>query len=178
MCQIFDKLFIKRFCLPFNADVSNYEIGDSRISSCYCGNYNHACCIVQGKEPYYEKGYNVLSYGFNMLGDISGNQPGIHAEHDAINRLKPLTRKKHLQNINMLVIRISKINKLQNSKPCANCIEIMRLLPEKKGYRIKNIFYSDENGNIIKSNLKNLENDNLHYTKFFRKNKGQRKSCA
>lgn len=114
---------------------------------------------------------NILSFGFNMMGDSDGNEPGIHAEHDAINRLKPLGRRKHLQNINMLVIRISKSNKIQNSKPCANCINTMKNLPEKKGYRIKNIYYSNDNGDIVKSNLKNLENEELHYSRFFRKNR-------
>jgi hypothetical protein len=104
-----------------------------------------------------------------MMGDVHGNQPGVHAEHDAINRLKPLKRKKHLQNIHILVIRLSKNNKIQNSKPCANCIENMKTLPEKKGYKLKNIYYSDDNGNIVKSNLRNLENEELHYSRFFRK---------
>ena len=117
------------------------------------------------------KKVNILSYGFNMMSDISGNQPGVHAEHDAINGLRPLRRKKHLQNVNMLVIRVSKNNKLQNSKPCANCIETMRVLPQKKGYRIRNIYYSNENGEIIKSSLQNLEKEELHYSRFFRRNK-------
>jgi cytidine deaminase len=106
-----------------------------------------------------------------MMGDVSGNQPGIHAEHDAINGLKPLRRKKHLQNVNILVVRLSKNNRLQNSKPCANCIETMNILPEKKGYRIKNVYYSNENGEIVKSNLKILENEELHYSRFFRRNR-------
>jgi hypothetical protein len=113
---------------------------------------------------------NILSFGFNMMGDINGNEPGVHAEHDAINRLKPLQRKKHLENVNMLVIRLSKNNKIQNSKPCANCIETMKTLPEKKGYRIKNIYYSDDNGYIVKSSIKNLENEDLHYSRYFRRN--------
>jgi hypothetical protein len=114
------------------------------------------------------KKINILSFGFNMTGDYSKNDPGIHAEHDAINRLKPLHRKKHLHNVNILVIRISKNNKLQSSQPCANCIETMKRLPEKKGYRIRNIYYSNENGEILKSNLKNLEKEELHYSRFFR----------
>lgn len=105
------------------------------------------------------------------MGDTDGNYPGIHAEHDAINRLKPIKRKKHLQNINILVIRVTKSNKLQNSKPCANCIETMKHLPEKKGYKIKNIYYSNENEVIVKSSLTNLEKEELHYSRFFRKNK-------
>ena len=47
--SIFDTLFIKRFCLPVNIDISSYELGDEKITSCVCGNYNHAACILQGK---------------------------------------------------------------------------------------------------------------------------------
>jgi len=104
------------------------------------------------------------------MGDVYGNEPGMHAEHDAINKLKPLGRKKRLQNINMLVIRLSKNNRLQNSKPCANCIRAMKILPERKGYKIQNIYYSDDNGDIIKSNLRILENEELHISRFFRRN--------
>ena len=53
--SIFDTLFIKRFCLPANVDISLYEIGDAKITSCLCGNYNHAACILQGKGCF-EKG--------------------------------------------------------------------------------------------------------------------------
>ena len=125
---------------------------------------------LKGKNANLKKN-NILSFGFNIDSNKSKNDPGIHAEHDAIIGLKPLKRKNHLQNVNMLVIRISKNNKLQNSKPCANCIETMKILPEKKGYRIRNVYYSNENGDIIKSSLKNLESEELHYSKFFRKHK-------
>lgn len=175
MESIFDILFIKRFCLPSNTDISNYENGKSQISSCMCGNYNHVSCIIQGKNYIWKK-VNILNFGFNRIGDIDGNHAGVHAEHDAINKLKPLERKKNLECINMLVVRISKHNKLQNSKPCANCIEIMKILPEKKGYRIRNIYYSNENEEIVKISLKNLENEELHYSKFYRRKKHDNKA--
>jgi hypothetical protein len=101
-----------------------------------------------------------------MLCD-NNNKKGIHAEHNVINKLKPLKRK-HLQNVNLLVIRLSKTNILQNSKPCANCIKIIKTLPSKKGYNIKHIYYSNDDGKIIKSSLSKLENDTLHYTRFYR----------
>lgn len=44
----------------------------------------------------------------------------------------------------------------------------MKILPAKKGYKIKNIYYSDENGLIIKNNLNNLEKEEMHYSRFFR----------
>ena len=172
LMDIINTLFIKRFCLPHNTDITSYESGEQKVSSCLCGHYNHAACIMKGKiRP--DKRANILSFGFNMVGDITGYEPGLHAEHDAINRLRPLTRKKHLQNINILVIRISKNNKIQHSKPCANCIENMRILPERKGYRIKHIYYSNYEGMIVRSTLQQLETEDLHYSRFFRKKKYQ-----
>ncbi len=44
MSQIIDTLFIKRFCLPSNMSLSN-----THLSSCLCGNFNHASCIFEGK---------------------------------------------------------------------------------------------------------------------------------
>ena len=47
MSQIIDTLFTKRFCLPSNA-LPN-DINNSTLSSCLCGNFNHASCIFEGK---------------------------------------------------------------------------------------------------------------------------------
>ena len=102
------------------------------------------------------------------MGDVNGNEAGVHAERDAINKLKPLERKNNLETIDLLVIRMSKHNKLLNSKPCANCIENMKHLPKKKGYNLKNIYYSNENGDIIKTSLRILEKEDLHYSRFYR----------
>ena len=112
---------------------------------------------------------NILSFGFNRTGDSNGHSAGVHAEHDAINKLKPLYKKKRLVPINILVIRVSKSNKLQNSKPCANCIQVMKNLPEKKGYIIKNVYYSNDNSEIVKSSLKILEKEELHYSRYYKK---------
>lgn len=174
MAHVLDMLFIKRFCLPSNIDIQSYETGKSKITSCLCGNYNHASCLLDGYKgnDSLDKA-NILSIGYNTMGDIYGNVPGVHAERDAINKLKPLSRRKRLQPVNMLVIRLTTQNKLQNSKPCANCIREMRLLPEKKGYRIKYIYYSNNHGDIIKRSLDNLENDELHYSRFFRRNRSK-----
>ena len=56
------------------------------------------------------------------MGDDNGKNPGIHAETDALTKLKPLRCDKKLECINILVIRLSKKNNLQSSKPCINCI--------------------------------------------------------
>lgn len=103
------------------------------------------------------------------MGDVNGMEPGIHAEHNAINNLKPTMKTKKLTTVNILVVRFSKNNKLHNSKPCTKCIQTMINLPKTKGYRIKNVYYSDDNGNIIKTNLRTLETDVPYYTRFYRK---------
>ncbi len=104
-----------------------------------------------------------------MMGDSDGIMPGIHAEHNALTKLKPLRIKKKLETINILVIRLSKTNRIQSSKPCDNCIKMMNIIPEKKGYKIQNIYYSDNDGNIIKTTLNNLKNEEPHYSRYYRK---------
>ena len=65
-------------------------------------------------------------------------------------------------------LEFSKTNKLQSSKPCNNCIKIMESIPDKKGYKIQNIYYSNSDGNIVKTNLANLKNDDQHYSRYYR----------
>ena len=104
-----------------------------------------------------------------MMGDSEGLEPGVHAEHNALTKLKPIKIKKNLETINLLVVRFSKTNKLQSSKPCSNCIKILNTIPEKKGYKIQNIYYSNSDGNIVKTNLTNLLNEEQHYSRYYRK---------
>ena len=113
----------------------------------------------------------ILSFGVNQLGDTYGNTPGIHAEFDAISKLIPLKPRKKLENINILVIRLSTKNKIQSSKPCNNCIETMINLPPKKGYKVQNIYYSDMFGDIVKTSLNTLEKEERHYSRFYRNKK-------
>ena len=111
-----------------------------------------------------------LSIGFNRMGNDSGNS-GIHAEHDAIRKLLPLRRKRKKPiNVTLLVVRISNRNKLQTSKPCINCLKIIKTLPQKLGYNIKHIYYSDDNV-LVKTTISELEQEKPHITGFARWNK-------
>jgi hypothetical protein len=164
MNNLLDKMYIKRFCLPSDIDIDNHK--KLNINSCLCGDSNHIACTLKGKGVYGK--VNILSYGINRYKDYDGKQPSIHAECDAIAKLIPLKRKKKLECIDLLVIRLSRINNLQMSKPCINCVQTMKIYPISKGYKINNIYYSDNNGNIIKTNLKSLENSEQHLSKFYR----------
>lgn len=117
------------------------------------------------------KKVRILSYGVNRMGDSDGVTPGIHAEYDAITKLIPLRKRKKLETVNLLVIRLSGKNKLQSSKPCSNCIDTMKTLPEKKGYKIQNIYYSDADGNIVKTTLNNLDSEEKHFSKYYKHKK-------
>lgn len=121
------------------------------------------------------KKVRILSIGVNQMGDSEGTIPGVHAEYDAIQKLPPLNNKKRLKEINILITRFSSKNKTQSSKPCYNCIQKMKWIAPKRGYKIHDICYSDGNGNIVKTNLNYLERDELHYSSGYLYNKSKTK---
>ena len=99
------------------------------------GMYNHVAMIFEKNN--YEQ---PLCYGTNYLVDLNDNR-SIHAEHDALLRLKKNFSKK-LKKINLLVIRYTNTYKLTTSKPCIFCLEKMKGLALQKGYKIHKVYYS------------------------------------
>jgi|694.fasta_scaffold137438_4 hypothetical protein len=165
--NIMDTMFLKRFCLPSNTDLDEFKNNNMVASKCICGNYFHVSCVFQGK-------YNILSIGMNKYADVDGTMPSIHAEHDAILRLPCLKNKnkKKKVKINLLVIRFLKTYTLANSKPCLNCIQNMIEIPKKRGYKIEDIYYSENNNTIIKTNINKLLNEKAHHiTSYYRNNR-------
>lgn len=118
----------------------------------------------------------ILAYGTNYIGNEEGSDPGIHAECDVLGKLTPLKYKKKLEPINLLVIRLSKTNKIQSSKPCKNCIQSMKTMPIKKGYKLQNIYYSDGQDNLIRTTLDILEKEEPHYSRYYKRREYQVKS--
>jgi len=99
---------------------------------------------------------NVLSYGINTYDD-SRSEGTTHAEINAIkNIISHSNNKKHLVGIDILVIRTSNTGKIGMSKPCVKCIIDLSTLPQKKGYLLKNIYYSTNDGTIVRTSIKNL----------------------
>jgi hypothetical protein len=93
---------------------------------------------------------------------------GVHAEEEALLKLKTNTKRVKTQ-INVVVIRVSMTNRLQPSKPCESCIKKMRALSNKKGYKIREIWYSDKDNKLTKTTLEILEKEeNKHITKYYR----------
>jgi len=55
----------------------------------------------------------------------------------------------------MFVIRVNNTGNLVNSKPCNTCIYYMQL------YGIKSVYYSNEDGEIIKEKIINISSDHM-----------------
>ena len=81
-------------------------------------------------------------------------------------KIKKENRK--LITVDLLVIKTDKNLCLKNSKPCQKCIEHMARLP-KYGYRMRYVYYSNSEGEIIKKNFTDLYHDkNAHISRRFR----------
>ena len=88
-----------------------------------------------------------------------------HAEIDAINHLPPQPNKHKLIKIDLLVIRTTNHANIRMSKPCYHCIIQMHTLPQKKGYLINNIYYSNENGIINKTTLPKIIKEDIYISR-------------
>lgn len=113
----------------------------------------------------------ILSVGLNEMGDNQRKIPGIHAEHNCMLKLPNNPHPQHgkkRKKVNMLILRMNKMGKLQPSKPCARCIEKIQIYTNQKGYKIKNIYYSDQQQtNLAKTTITELSNDmNKHHSIF------------
>ena len=125
------------------------------------GAYKHVACIFKK----HGKQYRILALGHNRF-ILSEKLPNIHAEMAAIAKLHSHRRKK-LESVQMCVLRVNGNGKLNNSKPCNHCVLSLNMITPMKGYRIENVFYSNETGGISKARFSDLDTDG-HDTRFFR----------
>jgi hypothetical protein len=172
---LLDELYIKRFGLPSNFV---YDRKKKILPNfCNCGNYNHIACIFLGRGENLLSGkkIQILSYGINQYADIEGKDPSIHAERDAISNLPPLDRRKsrNLYSCNIFVARLTRTNKTGISKPCYECVRSMFVLPELKGYRIKHVYYTDKEDNIVRERLSHLVNEETPYYSRYQRTKSR-----
>lgn len=67
-----------------------------------------------------------------------------------------------LHKLSMFVVRLSNSGKLLGSKPCTACQYLLQM------YGVKWIYYSNDNGNIVKCKLTDITNDEIHVSKSIR----------
>lgn len=119
----------------------------------------------------HDVGKKILTYGEN---NYSINAPNsIHSEIDAIKKLKRFRhRGKRLKSLDMIVIRINNSGtKLGASKLCEKCIIGASTMPQKYGYKINNVYYSNSDGTLTKTTLSQLIHSNdYHISRYYREN--------
>lgn len=97
--------------------------------------YKHSACLM--------KNGKIFGIGFNKYYGIKLNNQKINLSIHAEMNVMLAKNAKHIRGMDILIIRISSNNKLQNSRPCNTCIDKMK----KKG--IRKAYYSNSDGNIV-----------------------------
>ena len=140
-------------------------------------------------------GKKVLKYGENSYRNGTPNRRNdkINTEHSEIAALKQLKyvskrgkdrknrsrRKKKLKNIDLVVIRINKSGtRLGVSNMCEKCVIGAATIPQKHGYRIKNVIYSNSDGTFTKAKLTDLVHSNHQHISRFYRNNGYKSSLS
>tara|TARA_B100000963_G_scaffold358847_1_gene384538 strand:- start:15716 stop:16159 length:444 start_codon:yes stop_codon:yes gene_type:complete len=121
-------------------------------STSFCGSGKQClcACIIDTKDKNSAK---ILSIGFNKY-NIDNRSSVVepnncHAEVDACMKLQFNKTPEKKIKVNLIVFRSNpKKNRLLMAKPCNNCIKTMNYMIHKKGYILKNVYYTDDNGNI------------------------------
>jgi tRNA(Arg) A34 adenosine deaminase TadA len=119
-------------------------------------NQRHSAALIKGDEI-----YNI---GFNKYCS-NAKYSTVHAEIDALVTFN----KKYLKGIKGMDIIIIRINnysssKLKISRPCNNCIDTLRK------FDIRKVYYSDEYGNIVYENLKDMQKKHTSAGEKFKRN--------
>lgn len=158
MEQLIEDLIRKRLCLPHNVDIEKLYQGE--IRSIIKHDVSHVCCAFTKKN----NKINVLSYGYNIVNKMHIAVP-THAEKHCLDNIK---RTSYLKQIDMLILRTSPTGKLGISKPCVKCLLDMFKLPKIKNYIIRNIYFSNNSGEIECKSLTEIINDNdFHVSQYY-----------
>lgn len=120
----------------------------------------HGCMILKHSNTI------KLAAGYNNAREVyNGCGYGFHSEMDAIRKLKKTGKK---VTINILVIRLDKLKCLKMSRPCQKCIKFMKTKLPLKGYKVKWVYYSTNEGDIRKISFSKLIREPAHVTIKFR----------
>lgn len=92
-----------------------------------------------------------VAYGVNL--NIAKNHlRSIHAEMNAVNKL-PKYNKKLKKNLLLISLRYGKDGKMRNAKPCRECVKYVNKQVQIRGYNLKTVIYSTNDG-LIKTDFK------------------------
>ncbi len=144
------------------------KLADRRVETHACS-MNHAAYLVRpgGKS---HKSFNPAYYGENYY---HLDYATTHAEMDVISKVSKQhserKKKKSKRVYNLIVIRVSKTGScLGNSEICEKCINGIISAPSRYGIRIKKIYYSNNDGDIVKTTPNKLsQQESPHVSSFY-----------
>ena len=96
-------------------------------------------------------GVKKLAFGNNST-DAYFGMNSRHAEMDVLRKINVKYFQKSREKLDLYVIRITKNGTMAESKPCMYCIKMLAT----SGINIKWIYYSTDNGDIIRVKLSEL----------------------
>lgn len=104
-----------------------------------------------------------LSYGENWIYNTTRYNPGhldlsAHAEHAAVINLRPNENKKK-RAASIFVIKFKLSGLVGPSEPCGHCLNVLAKQASKKGYYIKNVYFTNRNKTIEMRHLHELIKD-------------------
>ena len=115
---------------------------------------------------------NVLSYGENTTKGYRGEY-STHAEEQALRNLlfaRPGRRRRNSR-IDLLVIRTSRTGQLGISRPCDHCIRVLTMALPSKGYSLRHVYYSTEDGTLRRTKMDILASEPPHLSQFYKSSK-------
>ena len=104
-------------------------------------------CILRNKN-------NVSN--INDVNDLSNINDSIYKNKNKLKNNDAFIKlRKIMSQITIIVIRVDNNGKLSNSRPCIECIDILKMM------NIKYVCYSDDTGNIIEEKVKYMESNHF-----------------
>ena len=162
MDSLVESMIKKRLCLP--VDITLHDIVSGEYKSIIKHDISHVACLFKKKGSK----INVVSYGYNNHNNMH-IKCSTHAEKSAIDNIK--IQKSYIKALDLIVVRTSPTGKIGSSKPCVKCLIDLCRLPKKKNYYIRDVYYSDERGEIqCKSLIQLIEDGDFHLTQFYANN--------
>ena len=134
--------------------------------------FTHMAAIVDSNQKIYTRGIND-----SCRNAWKGSRYKIHAEMDAVDKLNftreiKKRKKRDILIVDLFVIRANKDGKLKNSKPCQQCLNYIDQRRKLIGFKINNIYYSDENSNIVCCKFNDLlDEDDKFISRYFKTRK-------
>jgi hypothetical protein len=113
--------------------------------------HHHVCAYVNVKD-------GRVFMGENSTRQLPGCPISTHAEMDGMRKILKNTptingQVKRIEKYDVIVIRISKTNKLGSSRPCKHCI---MSLVNAKAVKIRYVYYSTRQGTIVREKIEDM----------------------